>query len=236
MTLNWRHVLLAGLALGTFALLFALAPVPQNPAYHAFADTGFLNVASNAAFLLVGAVGLAVCLTKDVGIAKASWLVFFVGVISVGVGSAYYHWQPSNSTLVWDRLPMTVGFMGLFAAVIGESVDERLGRVILVPAIAVGVLSVLWWVLRDDLRFYGWVQFVPLATILVVLGLFDAKYSHRGLIGVGLGWYALAKVFEYFDVGIFEMTGGGVSGHTLKHLSAAAGCATIVWMLKARRL
>ena len=39
----------------------------------------------------------------------------------VAIGSSYYHWKPSNSRLVWDRLPMTVGFMSLVAVVISET-------------------------------------------------------------------------------------------------------------------
>ena len=35
----------------------------------------------------------------------------------------YYHWKPTNATLVWDRLPMTLAFMTVFAIMI----DERLG-------------------------------------------------------------------------------------------------------------
>ena len=37
--------------------------------------------------------------------------------------SRYYHWKPTNATLVWDRLPMTLAFMTVFAIMI----DERLG-------------------------------------------------------------------------------------------------------------
>jgi hypothetical protein len=41
----------------------------------------------------------------------------------VALGSGYYHWRPSNSRLVWDRLPMTVGFMSLIAVVVSETVQ-----------------------------------------------------------------------------------------------------------------
>lgn len=236
-TFDWRHATLITIALGAFLLLFALPPIPQNPAYHTFADTrlwfgipNFLNVASNAIFLLVGAAGIRVTLSRP------AWLVLFVGVTCVGIGSAYYHWQPSSATLVWDRLPMTVGFMGLFSAVIGESVDARFGRAMLAPAVAIGISSVLWWVWFGDLRFYAWVQFVPLATILIVLVLYDPKHTHRWLLGAAIFWYMVAKLFEHFDAGVFGITGGVVSGHTLKHLSAAVGCVTILWMLKVRTL
>ena len=59
--------------------------------------------------------------------------------------SSYYHLAPDNARLVWDRLPMTVGFMGLFAAMLTERVNPRLGRALLVPLIFAGVGSVVYW-------------------------------------------------------------------------------------------
>jgi hypothetical protein len=37
-----------------------------------------------------------------------SWTLFFAGVTAVGVGSTYYHLNPDNATLVWDRLPVSL--------------------------------------------------------------------------------------------------------------------------------
>lgn len=42
--------------------------------------------------------------------------VLFAGVLLTSAGSTWYHLAPTNDSLVWDRLPMTLGFMGLFAA------------------------------------------------------------------------------------------------------------------------
>lgn len=36
------------------------------------------------------------------------WTCFYIGVAAVGFGSAYYHLQPNDSTLVWDRLPVSL--------------------------------------------------------------------------------------------------------------------------------
>jgi hypothetical protein len=38
-------------------------------------------------------------------------------------------------------------------------------------------------------------------------------------LGIAVGLYGLAKVFELLDVPIFRL-GGIISGHTLKHLAA----------------
>ena len=113
----------------TFAAVFFLDPIPQDPAYHHFADDRLLwgipnlwNVLTNLPFLVVGTIGLRYCLRTKPRFAASSWMVFFVGVALVSFGSAYYHLAPNNSTLFWDRLPMTVAFMSLLIAIIVEFV------------------------------------------------------------------------------------------------------------------
>src|SRR6202021_2968343 len=53
---------------------------------------------------------------------KWPYFVFFLGVALTTFGSGYYHADPNNARLVCDRLPMTIGFMSLLAAM----VDERI--------------------------------------------------------------------------------------------------------------
>ncbi len=49
----------------------------------------------------------------------------------MGVGSGYYHLSPSNATLVWDRIPMSIAIMALLSIVIGEYMSIRLGAILL---------------------------------------------------------------------------------------------------------
>ena len=98
----------------------------------------FSDVASNVSFLLVGIAGLTLCLRNRFAGVAATWTVFFTAVALVSFGSAYYHWRPDNNTLLWDRLPMAIGFMAMFVALLSESIDERLGRLLLAPALIVG--------------------------------------------------------------------------------------------------
>ena len=74
-----------------------------------------------------------------------AYVALFGGVLLTAICSSYYHLAPDNARLVWDRLPMTVGFMGLLAAMITERIDPRLGRALLVPLIFAGVGSVVYW-------------------------------------------------------------------------------------------
>lgn len=240
--IHWRHLLTAGVVVGSLALVMSYPPFGQDQKYHAFADRraffgipNFLDVASNLAFLVVGIAGLKRCVENHRGRAANGWTVLFAGVALVSVGSAYYHWDPSSPTLVWDRLPMTVGFMGLFVALLGEYVSERLGAILLVPAILLGISSVIYWHGSGDLRFYFWVQLVPLLLIPVLMILYRARYSHQWMLVAAVGWYALAKVAETTDNEIFVASQGIVSGHTIKHLLSAMGCATFLLMLERRK-
>ena len=130
---------------------------------------------------------------------------------------------------------MTVGFMGMFVALVSESIHQRLEHFLLVPALILGLSSVIYWHLADDLRFYAWVQYAPLVMIPVLLALFQSRYSYRWLLLLAFGCYLLAKVFEAFDREIFAASKSLVGGHAIKHLWAAAGCLAILEMLRRRK-
>lgn len=208
-------------------------PVPQDPAYHDFADQRTVagiphvgDVVTNLAFVIVGIWGLSLRPAPD-------YAVFFAGVLLTGVGSAWYHLAPTNASLAWDRAPMTVAFMGLLAAVIRERVSEGWGRLLLGPLVAFGLWSVWYWTRTDDLRPYILAQYGPLLVVLLVLLLFPGRATAIWLAGLG---YAAAKVAESLDRPILEATGSTVSGHNLKHLLAALGTAAIAVMLARRRV
>ncbi|HTD91040.1 MAG TPA: ceramidase domain-containing protein [Burkholderiales bacterium] len=237
-----RVALLAAIVLAPLLyLLFLHAPIPQDKGYHLFADArtclgirNFGNVASNLAFLLVGITGWLWCYKNLHAGARHAWLVFFFGVALVFAGSGYYHAAPNDDTLVWDRLPMTLAFMGLFAALLSEHLGARFERALLVPAIAIGIASVFWWRYTDDLRVYIWVQFAPLLAIPFVLAMFPGRYTHRIYLLYGLGLYALAKVVEHYDQATYALTSLFVSGHSLKHLLAAMAPLFLLLMLQRR--
>lgn len=237
---DWRHLCLLLLAFGSLAILWNRPPLAQDLRYHEFADRGtwfglpnFYNVISNLPFLIAGVAGLRFC-RKRRGEITAAWTFFFAGVSLVSLGSGLYHLRPDNVSLVWDRLPMTIGFMAMTSALLGEYVSERLGRWLLLPALLVGFWSVVHWHRFDDLRFYAWVQFAPLLVLPAMMALFPSRYSHRGMLWLAIGFYALAKVLEACDGAIFRLTGGIIGGHPLKHLASAVACWTLLEMLKRR--
>ena len=136
-TVSPRELALVFLMLAPLAAVFvAFPPIPQDPAYHKLADDraflhvpNFLNVATNIAFPDRRLHGPRACASaRGVDGAARSWTMFFFGTVLVAFGSAYYHWNPNNETLVWDRLPMTIAFMALFAALIAEHVRPDIER------------------------------------------------------------------------------------------------------------
>lgn len=227
---------------------FSLPPIPQDPAYHAFADRrtiagipNALDVLSNIPFLIAGCFGLAVLRVHGAQMERwqmRAYAALFGGTALTGLGSAYYHLAPDNARLVWDRLPMTIGFMGLLTAMIGERVSARAARRLFVPLLALGAFSVAFWAWTEgrgagDLRLYGLVQFGSLAVVLLLLALYRATQPGTVYLLAGLGAYAGAKVFEALDAQIYAL-GQIVSGHSLKHAAAAAGLAFIAAMVRHR--
>ena len=248
---SWRWVTVLVVVAACAAIVFALPPIPQPIEYHQFADRraffgvpNFFDVVSNMPFAIVGISGLVVVLRRqDDGIFVSPWerwayAVLFIGVTFTAFGSAYYHLSPDNDRLVWDRLPMSIGFMGLLTAIIAERVSAGAARVLLMPLLVVGCASVVYWHWTElqgagDLRLYVLVQFGSLVVVVLLLLLYPARYPGTSYIVVGLIAYASAKGFESADRIIFNAV-GVVSGHTLKHLAAAGGVACVVVMLHAR--
>ena len=239
---RFRPHLLLALALGLALALLAQPPIHQPLAYHRFADArtllgvpNFWNVLSNLPFVLVGLAGLTWCARHIQRVPRelrAAWLVLFVGVALVGLGSGWYHLAPGNATLVWDRLPMTLAFMAFFAIILGEHLSARAARIALWPLLLAGVASVLYWRRTDDLRPYALVQFLPVLLIPLILLLYPRKGS--GAVWVALACYVLAKLLEAFDPQIYGALGGTISGHSLKHVAAAAGMGALLAGLKGR--
>jgi len=246
-----RGGLIAALAIASLAAALSLPPVPENPAYHQFADAreilgipNMWNVLSNLAFVLVGAAGLTF-LASAKGAAgfvdtreRLLYVVFYLSILLIGLGSAWYHLAPSHVTLTWDRIPMAVAFMAFLSITFAERISVRLGVWLCIPLLLAGVASVIHWHFselagRGDLRFYALAQFFPMLAVPLMVLLFPARYTRSGdMLGV-LACYVLAKVFEFLDTQIFDLT-GIISGHTLKHVTAATAAWLLLGMLRRR--
>jgi len=234
--------LLPLLGLATFAATMLFVPrIAQSQSYHDFADQrqllagvpNTLNVASNAAFILAAAIGFAAAARADrfrTSAERVSALVFFTGIALTAAGSTIYHLAPSDRTLPYDRAGMTVGFMAFVAMVAHEHLD--VGKWLLPTLLAIGLGSIGWWMWRDDLRPYGWVQFFPILVLVLIATVGKPRYSdERTTLVIVFAAYGAAKLFEAADRSIYVATANLVSGHTLKHLAAAsAPVAVALWI------
>lgn len=211
-------------------------PIVQPEEYHQFSDTkrifgipNFWNVISNLPFLVIGISGIKHFIHKE---QRMSYLIFFAGITLCFFGSCYYHLNPSTDTLVWDRLPMTIGFMALVAIVIKEYVSVRLSNILIWPLIAIGFISIIYWVTTGDLRLYGLVQFYPMIALPVIILFYKSEFTAKGYWLLFI-FYIIAKVLEYFDHEVFHLL-NFIGGHPLKHLSAAIGVYLLLQSYKGR--
>ncbi|SFI91907.1 alkaline phytoceramidase [Nitrosomonas sp. Nm34] len=233
-----------------------LPPIPQPLSYHEFIDQrsflgipNFLNVVSNLAFLFVGVAGVVFLRRMQVLLVQKTFSAFsecwpyvtiFLSIILVSMGSAYYHWQPDNHTLFWDRFPITIAIMGLLAATMTERIGVKQGLRWLPVLLIMGVASATYWYWSElqgagNLNFYIVVQICSILSIILLAIWFPSCYTRGRDIYVIIFLYGLAKLAEILDEEIYHF-GQMISGHTLKHLLAGFAAYWMLRMLKKRRL
>lgn len=234
-------------ALCFIAAAFFLPAFAQPQDYHRFVDERLFasiprafDVLSNLSFFFAGIWGLRALSAAKQGLSPAllwSLEIFFWGVMATAAGSAFYHWAPDDSRLLWDRLPMTFAFAGACGAMASIRVGERAGRLALIACLAYGAISLAVWRSTGNLTPYAIMQFGGLAWIGAAW-IFGSKKSFDLPWGGLLGFYVAAKALEHFDAQFFALAHHAISGHTAKHLLAAAGAATFAWALakRARRV
>lgn len=242
-TLSFRKTLLmASITLIAVLAMILMPAIQQDPAYHLFVDhrhlmgiDNFWNVLSNLPFVTLGFCGLVITYfakKKTQGRVAESgatrlFTVFFSGILLTGFGSAYYHYNPTNLTLLWDRLPMTISFMAFFCMVIGYHASMKAGKALLTPLLVLGISSVLYWIATEiegkgDLRPYVLVQFLPLVLVPVLISRSTAEFLKSKTVWLVIVYYATAKACEHWDSAIYgELL--YISGHSVKHLVAALG-------------
>ena len=217
----------SALLLGAIALAMLWhGPISQPATYHQFADDRALlgiphavDVLSNLGFAAVGAWGLAR--------AAPEFRMFSVALVLTAFGSGWYHLAPDDSRLVWDRIPIVLACVGLLAAMSART-GGRLARPLPLAASSVlAIVTVPWWWATGDLRPYILVQLAPLVLIPVWQALRQSPRNERVAFAVTIAFYALAKIAEAADHAIFDAL-GFLSGHSLKHLLAAAAAAAIL--------
>jgi len=235
----------------TVAAAFLLPPLPQPLDYHDFADQrsalgihNFVDVVSNVAFLLAGLAGLFVVFSGrarfEFPAERWPYAVFFLGVLLTAAGSAWYHLSPDNETLFWDRLPMTIAFMGLVSSQVVERISVRAGLLLLGPMLLAGMASVVYWITSERMGAgnvlpYALLQGYAVVVLLMMAALHPSRYTRANDLYFIFGWYVLAKLLEHFDAQVLAYS-HAVSGHSLKHVAAAVAGFVTCRMLMQRTL
>ena len=233
-------VLLLVLVAGVTATLLA-APFAQSPDYPQFADQGItlqlphgMDVLSNLAFLLAGISGwIRLRRVALMDHRLQNWVRgYAISLIAIALGSAFYHLEPGNDTLVWDRLPMVVTFSLFFSLILASHLSIVLAQKLLPVLLLSGVGSTLYWYQTElsgagDLRFYAAFQFLGLGMVVLILLMFPARHLSKSMLVLTVAWYVLAKLLELLDRDIYAAT-ELISGHTLKHLASALGAWCVI--------
>ncbi len=218
-----------------------VAPGLVHPHDHGFADArGWLgipcamDVLSNLAFAGMGLWGLVMLARgRRAGInwlrdAQASALLFFTGLLLTAAGSSWYHWQPDDAGLVWDRAAMVVAFAGMLGLAAGSRVSARAGNALAAYSLVAGLVAVAAWRIGGNLLPWAIVQFGGMALVLALACMRSLPHALNIPLVVVIVIYALAKGLELADVAVFEFTGGLVSGHTLKHVVASLAAVPVL--------
>ena len=248
-----RILLLICATLAMIVIAFFFPRFGQPPDYHVFADTrmllgirNFLDVVSNAGFFIVGAVGLGFLIFRpkvfvfERSVEKIPYIVLFAGILLTAFGSSWYHLAPSNDSLMWDRLPMSVIFATFISITIMERIGVKAGIISLFPCVLAGLATVLYWHATEatgqgDLRPYVFMQLYPMIGIPLAMALLPPRYTRAGYLLFIIVLYGCSRIPELYDAEVYSRL-GTASGHTLKHIVAAIALTPIVAMLKRRAI
>jgi hypothetical protein len=244
-----RYWILMGICGVVTIAIFLLPRFGQDPLYHQFADQRNLlsipnafDVLTNLLFAWAGIAGL-YRLTREKSLHIESeiypaYFCFFLALLLVAIGSAWYHWSPYNETLVWDRLPITIATMSFLTILIGERLSISLAKKLFPVLLVGGIASIAYWYISEqagtgDLRPYALTQILPILLVPVFLLMFDAPYHGNAYLWCFLVCFLVARICEILDAEIYNWL-IIVSGHSLKHIVAGIGCLVFLRYLHVR--
>jgi hypothetical protein len=217
-------------------------PLIQPADYHHFADTRLIcgvrngaDVLSNLAILAAGLVNLSWCWRHRASdaVQMPGMMTASLGFVMAAAGSAVYHFRPTDATLVWDRLPMTIIFAGVLAMLYTSVTGRRFLWSQMASLVAAAMLTALVWALFGELWPYALLQYGGLAAVV------GFTYSRK--VANASGWWALiccygvAKLFETIDASVWIATDHVLAGHALKHIACGAAGFALLGIVKQRR-
>lgn len=222
---GWIFISLALLSLVFF---LCLSPIYDPVDVNIYADErtffgipNFFLVMPGVLFVIFGLMGLWMLWNERKTFLRSIWMIFFIASIGIGIGSGYYHVDPSDPRLFWDRLSISTAFMALLAGVVTERISLNRAKTIAPLLILAGMGSIFYWAWAGDLRFYLLIQYFSIIALPLLCFCFPMK-GDKYIYGLVI-FYVLAKLVEMVDGQIFSLTHQMISGLTLKQLCGAVG-------------
>lgn len=242
-----RHesiLLLVGLAL--FSLAWFAPALQQDPNYHQFADQRnwanvpyAMDVLTNLAFAIAGGIGfmvlrthqaayLAQCHTSNAKVNIQMAAVFFAGLLLTTLASGWYHLNPNHQGLTIDRLGMAIAFAGLISLAVAQHISARAAYACLAVLLLCAPASVVLWFYTGNVLPWAVVQFGGMLVVIALAWVAPLNDALRVRWGWVIFIYMLAKVLEFSDVAIYQFSDQIISGHSLKHIVAAAAAWPVI--------
>lgn len=203
-----------------------LGPIERGETFHRYADQRRWlgiphagDVLSNLAFIVVAIRAL-----REVP-------VLALAVAWIGLGSATYHWAPSDTTLALDWAPIGVTLMLVLAAVIHDRIGARAGHVVQGSGPLAAVAVVGYWLLTGgttdggDMAPYVALQVLGVALPPLLALVAPGRVATRYLLAA-VACFIAARIVGAYDAQLLDAI--AISGHSLKHLAAAAAAACVL--------
>lgn len=193
------------------------------------------DVLSNVALTVAGAQGLWLLrptfLGGHVSMSDAehfSWNVANCWILLSGPASAWYHLKPVHRRLAADRGPIACGANSFVVALVAAREQPQLWvcAACMFVCNAFGAYAVYRFLVYRECRLYYFSQYGVLALGIGAILLFPLQPCTWGA-PAGIATYILAKILEDLDFEVFSWTGSRVSGHTIKHVVAAAAAGLV---------
>lgn len=220
-------LVLSSILVGT---LFFVHPIHQDLSYHHFAEQRFLvgiphwgDVITNISFAISGLFLLKFKNNQEYYPGqKMLFYCFVFACVALCLGSGYYHYNPNNYGLLWDRATMLLGFaLILIDTAIRYNIFTYKNLFIKIVLIEVlFLITLLPWVSFDRLELYVLAQFFVMSVmpLLAIKNYLEKGNMYQHILFMFL-FYSLAKFFEHYDVLFYNLI--GFSGHSIKHICYA---------------
>ena len=222
--------LFLGLVILLIGCLFSLPSIPLTIQHHQFASQvsywgipAFTLIFSSLCLVSVGVFGLIKHTRYTLNTDLITGLItFLIALILSGIGSAIYHWNPQDQTILFKQIPISILCMGLsFSLLVSQSKLASWGWFYGLM-MAYAILSPIYGIYAHQVQIYYATQFFPIALmILLIARIWSSSYTTSLIYGVI--FLVLGKGAEISDHEIYQWTTQWVDGQMCANLLYALG-------------